>query len=63
MNPNCKCGGRFRSLDPVKEVRAPGSAHSLYQTVRLVPGYATWRCDTCKKLQRQKLRQAKEHAR
>lgn len=60
MNPNCKCGGKFISIDnfPVCGTH-PDTGHTLYSTVRIKPGYASWECNRCGKSQTQKLRVSK----
>jgi hypothetical protein len=51
---NCKCGGRYVSIDLYPQVIIDGKVG--YDTVRINPGYATTRCDKCFTIQKQKLR-------
>lgn len=60
MNPNCKCGGRYVSIDPVRGTWDTNYFRIIYTMTRLRPGHATWKCNKCGKIQVQKLRQAKE---
>ncbi len=53
-NLNCKCGGRFKTIDCHKPVLYQG--RTIYETFRAKAGHASWMCDTCDKLQQQKLR-------
>lgn len=57
MNPKCRCGGHFKSIDPVQPVR--WGVQTYYTTIRRTPGVASWQCDKCGVLQEQRLRQPK----
>lgn len=60
MSPNCKCGGKFISTDIFHPCgTSPDTGHTLYSTVRIKPGYASWECNKCGKPQVQKLRVSK----
>ena len=56
MQKLCKCGGIFISIDANEAVRVHGITHICYKTVRLFSGYASWKCNKCSALQKQKLR-------
>ena len=55
-NLNCKCGGKFKSTDIVIPVVYENRV--IYDTIRIIIGYASWKCNKCFKLQQQKLRVA-----
>lgn len=59
MNHTCKCGGRMRSIDPVVPAGKSAQGHTLYATVRLEEGKATFRCEKCGKRAQQGLRKPK----
>ena len=56
-NLNCKCGGKFKSIDSVIAVPYKYNI-TVYETIRILEGYASWSCNKCSKLQQQKLRVA-----
>lgn len=57
MTNKCRCGGRVRNIDPVTPVMG-SQGYTVYETGRIRDGYATFRCERCRKLMQQKLRQA-----
>lgn len=58
-NMNCKCGGRFTSIDSYPRQYDRVRNTFYYTTIRNKAGYASWTCNKCNKIQEQKLRVAK----
>ena len=61
MPRKCICGGRYKSADHTFIVGKDTTGRfDIYDTERIKPGYATFKCNRCGHTASQKLRVAEE---